>query len=109
MLDRFYVMETVAAAAEAESHRMATLEGRDAGDAVPGCGPADQRAVSPGSTAMGSVDDDVDQTVLDETHWVPRSFPDLVNVTGRDPGGLESFRGPCLLYTSPSPRDRTRS
>jgi hypothetical protein len=68
---------------------MAALHGRDAGDAFAGCGPSDQSTISPGPATLRGVDDDIDQPIVDETHRVPRSFSDFVNVVGGHAGGRQ--------------------
>ena len=47
-----------------------------------------------------------------QTNWKIQYFPDLVFVTqvcNNPKFGTSYIYSPCLLYTSPSPRDRTRS
>ena len=55
--------------------------------------------------------------ILPQTEWVqPTEYPDLrsydeiaIDLETRDPDLKSKGSGACLLYTSPSPRDRTRS
>ena len=62
------------------------------------------------STIMGS--NEVRYTVLEQSEIMQIDLQDPLQITRVTQDGRElkfTQNGPCLLYTSPSPRDRTRS
>ena len=53
---------------------------------------------------------DLDRLILPGiTHWNHPAFFAYFGITGSGPGIVGELIASCLLYTSPSPRDRTRS